>query len=534
MSSGEARQSPPIRTSGPGRPACHTWPVLALRSLASRPSRLAGVAATAFVLLVLLASTAPATAAARARPCSSYPVPGSLAPAGSAVPAGLKAKYALLRRRQRPIDRLRPGQLSPSLGAAGLIMSGTRFLGDSAFGGGIYLVPARHLLEYRLAPQRCMPPQQRALERALRPQLEREYRHAALCVEVVKISAVSCTAANGSPDALLYAAGTPGYGLVPDGVTRVTVTYQTAPARTIAVHRNFFEIIARSQSAPPCGVQWLDPSGTVMKAPVGCSYLAAETQALDQYRAYVAAKLSTLKSQLATLAAAIGAGNLAQAQAAWLAAHLSWLEIGQDDGAYGCFGQLGGDIDGLAAGHPQGTSDPGFTGFHRVEFDLFTNHDLRAAATDTATLQGLLAQLMKAPLSSYLPANATGIGAWVLRPHEVLEDALRDSLTADDDYGSGTDLASITADTAAVRELLQVLRPVLKPLAPHLIARAQGQLGALTGAIDATRTGGAWTPVEDLSTRQRQQVDADVDAALETLAPVPDLLTSTGRNAPTT
>ena len=32
--------------------------------------------------------------------------------------------------------------------------------------------------------------------------------------------------------------------------------------------------------------------------------------------------------------------------------------------------------------------------------------------------------------------------------------------------------------------------------------------------------------------RQRQQIDADIGAALETFAPVPDLLTSTGRNAP--
>ena len=32
----------------------------------------------------------------------------------------------------------------------------------------------------------------------------------------------------------------------------------------------------------------------------------------------------------------------------------------------------------------------------------------------------------------------------------------------------------------------------------------------------------------------RQQIDADVDAALETLAPLPDLSTSTGNNAPRT
>jgi len=43
---------------------------------------------------------------------------------------------------------------------------------------------------------------------------------------------------------------------------------------------------------------------------------------------------------------------------------------------------------------------------------------------------------------------------------------------------------------------------------------------------------GAWVSVEELPTRQRQQVDADVDATLETLASIPELPTSTGSNVP--
>ena len=135
---------------------------------------------------------------------------------------------------------------------------------------------------------------------------------------------------------------------------------------------------------------------------------------------------------------------------------------------------------------------------------------------------------------TYLRATATGIGNWLLRPHEVLEDALRDSLTADDDYGSGTDLASITADVAAVRTLLGELTPAIDPVAPRLAGNASAELDALTSAIDATRAHGAWISVQHLPVRQREQVDADVGAALETLAPIPDLLTSTGSNSPST
>lgn len=467
-------------------------------------------------------------------PCSSYPTPGKAASSGAKVPARLTAQYSVLSDRQRAVDRLRPSQLA-SLHASGLIMSGTRLLGDAAFGGRIYLVPAQHMLSLPLAPARCLSSVQRVIEQESLSVLRTEYRQPALCMVVLygnSFPQQDCAPAAGDPYPLLFASGTPAYGLVPNDVDDVTVTYQTAPPRTLAVHRNFFVIVSPSQTAAPCGVQWLDPTGNLRNVPLGCSYLGAQTQELFEYRAYVADKLSTLRTQVAALAAAIASGSIAEAKSAWLAAHLTWLDIGQDDGAYGAFGALGGQIDGLAAGHPRGTADPGFTGFHKVELDLWRKQDLQAAAGDAATLQRLLSQLMKAPLSSYLPATKTGIGNWLLRPHEVLEDALRDSLTANDDYGSGTDLVSISADVAAVRVLLSETQPGLVRLAPRLLPQARSELDALMGAIDATKANGAWVSIENLQPRQREQVDADVDAALETLAPIPDVLTSTGNNAP--
>ena len=493
----------------------------------------AALAVVAAAVLILFGPLGGSGGSAADPPCSSYPAPGTLAPAGTKVPPGFTARYAVFGEPQRAVDRLAPGQVA-SLGASGLIMSGTRLLGDVAHGGRLYLVPAEHLLASSLAPPRCLSQVQRVIEQASLPVLRTEYRQTALCIIVLyaKTGTHDCVPANGTPYALLSEIGTPGFGLVPNGVTAVTVTYQVAPPRTVPVHRNFFAIGTASRTAPPCGVQWLDPTGNVRKTPVGCSFLTVERQAFAQYRAYVARKLSTLRAQVAQLSAAVGSGNLAHARSAWLTAHLTWLEIGQDDGAYGCFGPLGGQIDGLAAGHPRGTADPGFTGFHRIEFDLWAKRDLRAASADTTTLQHLVGQLMKVPLSSYLPATATGIGNWLLRPHEVLEDALRDSLTADDDYGSGTGLASVAADVSAVRTMLGELKPAVDPVAPHLVGDARSELDALTRAIDATRATGAWTSVRNVPARQREQVDAEVGAALETLAPIPDLLTSTGSNSP--
>ncbi len=343
----------------------------------------------------------------------------------------------------------------------------------------------------------------------------------------------SCAANGPTPEALLYTSGTPGFGLVPDGVHAVTVTYQTAAARTLDVHDNFFVIRDINQAAPPCGVQWLSPTGNVIKIAAGCSYLQLLAAPLQAYRGYVESTFTTLQSQVQALVAAVASGDIAGAEAAWLTAHLTWLKLGQDDGAYGAFGELGREIDGTAAGLVGGTASPNFTGFHKIELDLWTNQSLSAAMTDADHLEALVTDLFKVPLGSELPYTGIGVANWILRPHEVLEDALRDSLTADDDYGSGTDLASITADVAAVRELLTLLVGVLNPIAPGLVGHARAEITSLSNTIVSTQTaGGGWVAIQDLPVRARQQVDADVDAALETLAPIPELLTSTGKGAP--
>ncbi len=339
---------------------------------------------------------------------------------------------------------------------------------------------------------------------------------------------------SGAPDATLATKATPRLGLAPDGVTSVTARFLTAPARTVRVRHNFYEIVAPSLTAIPCGVEWLDVSGNVTRSIAGCDYQRAEVVPLIDYRLYVGGELQTVRADVNALAGAISAGNLAEAEADWLAGHLAWLNLGQDDGAYGCFGELGAEIDGTAAGLVGGTANPQFTGFHKVELDLWTDKNLTAAAADTATLQQLVKTLMAVPIGTELPATEAGLASWVLRPHEILEDALRDSLTGDDDYGSATGLVSITADVGAVRRMLGLLAPVLDPLAPHLVARVNGQLGAIIAAVDQAQGNGASVAISGLPALARERVDAAVGAALETLAPVPDLLTSTGNVAPLT
>jgi iron uptake system EfeUOB component EfeO/EfeM len=242
------------------------------------------------------------------------------------------------------------------------------------------------------------------------------------------------------------------------------------------------------------------------------------------YRQYVAGRITTLVGQVAALRAAVGAGDRAGAESAWLTAHETWLQIGQDDGAYGAFGDLGRRIDGTSAGLVGGTANPRFTGFHKIELDLWTRDDLSAAGADTAALQRLVAKLAGLRLSAVFSISKLSLTNWTLRCHEVLEDALRDSLTGDDDYGSHTDLQSVTADVSATRKLLGLLAPLLRPRKPRLVGTARNRLTHLDAVIAAAGDNGEGVAIAALPRPLRQRVDAGVGAALETLAPVPDLL----------
>jgi iron uptake system EfeUOB component EfeO/EfeM len=252
-------------------------------------------------------------------------------------------------------------------------------------------------------------------------------------------------------------------------------------------------------------------------------------QPLADYRLYVAARLATVRAQVSALRSRIAAGALAHARAAWLAAHLTWLEIGQDDGAYGAFGAVGGQIDGLAGGDVGGTSSPDFTGFHRVEVDLFARDDLHVAARDAGVLAGLLGQLTPRAVNADLPPTTAGVNAWVLRCHEILEDALRDTLTDADDYGSHTELASLTADVAATREMLRVLAGLIAPRAPQIVPAGRRELDSIDAAVAAAHAPGTpWQALAALPRRVRQRIDAAVGAAVETLAPVSELIQAQG------
>lgn len=233
---------------------------------------------------------------------------------------------------------------------------------------------------------------------------------------------------------------------------------------------------------------------------------------LKQYTAYVTAGVADLVGKTDALQAAVHSGDLAAARTAWLPAHLAYEKLGA---AYGAFGDYDGEINGTTAGLPDGVRDPGFTGFHRVEYGLWHGES-------AASLTGPADQLDQYVhgLQHDLPRMQTEALDLGLRAHEIMEDTLQFEFTGRTDYGSGTNLATALANLQGDQEVVSVLRPLLATRYPQLSEVDQSTSRLQTLLQAQQRPDGSWTPVTALSTMDRERLDAALSGLIEQLAPI--------------
>ncbi len=225
------------------------------------------------------------------------------------------------------------------------------------------------------------------------------------------------------------------------------------------------------------------------------------------YEKYISGRLLILAERTEALRSAVDSGDLGAARTAWLPAHLEYERLGA---AYGAFGDFDAKINGTPAGLPKGVADPGFTGFHRVEYGLW--HGESAASLRTPADR--LAADVKA-LQADFPKEQVDPLDLGLRAHEILEGTLRFELSGQTDEGSGSSLATASANIAGTRAVLDTLRPLLTTRFPGL-ADTEARLDALDALFKAHQG----TPIARLAQADREKIDAAAGDVLERLAKV--------------
>jgi high-affinity iron transporter len=225
----------------------------------------------------------------------------------------------------------------------------------------------------------------------------------------------------------------------------------------------------------------------------------AMTGPVNAYRDWIGGQLPGLLAACEQLAGDVDRGDLVAAKTDWLTAHLDYERLGA---AYNSFGDFDAAIDGSADGLPLGTADPDWTGFHALEFALWHG------GSDAVALAHGLVDSVNGLIADF-PSEEVDPGDLPLRAHEILENAMQFQLTGSADYGSGTTLDTLSANTQGTAEVVRVLTPLIIPRDPGLLRSIDTDLAIVQQTIP---------------TGNRALLDGQLGGLLEELAQLPGLL----------
>lgn len=192
---------------------------------------------------------------------------------------------------------------------------------------------------------------------------------------------------------------------------------------------------------------------------------------LSEYKVYLVQQGMAAVSASEALAEAIKAGDLQEAQDLWVEARLPYKRV--EPVAYR-LSDLENAIDPVADYLEKREADPAFTGFHRLEYGLFseeTTEGLAPVADELVANMGeLKSRLGKLKLD---PALLMAI------PGDMARQLSDGKIKAGEDHYAHTDLADFAANFEGIAKITGLLQSVVEPVDPALEKEIDAKLKAV-------------------------------------------------------
>ena len=168
----------------------------------------------------------------------------------------------------------------------------------------------------------------------------------------------------------------------------------------------------------------------------------------------------------------------------------------------GRFGDLANAMDPQAAYLAGREADPAFTGFHRVEYALWTQGATEGLAPQTRALAAGAAQIRdRVTALDLAPADLAGNAA-------ALAARVADQASADQTPYSGADLAEFLADLDGISKSALLLDPLVAAADPAASAALRQALDAARATLDGFRTGEGYPAYGQVDAAGRAKIAA--------------------------
>ena len=234
--------------------------------------------------------------------------------------------------------------------------------------------------------------------------------------------------------------------------------------------------------------------------------------AVEGYRAYLQEQIDTMLADTTAFTDAVRAGDIEAAKEAYPISRRSWERI---EPIAGLIEDIDTAVDAREDDY-DGPTDPAFTGWHRLEYQLWTAEDVSEAAAFADQLDADLQTLADAAPELELPPGLLTVGAQELIEEVAAPDG---KLSGEEDRYSGTDLYDFQANVEGSEALVELLAPALEEADPELLAEIRGQFATIFDRLaELGSFEDGFVPYAEVTQEQRDEFAADLGALAESLS----------------
>jgi iron uptake system component EfeO len=233
--------------------------------------------------------------------------------------------------------------------------------------------------------------------------------------------------------------------------------------------------------------------------------------ALAEYRFTVYEEAGELVDKTTALAEAVKAGDVAAARALYAPARMHYERI---EPVAELFADLDGAIDSRADDHEKREADPGFTGFHRLEYALWVENSLQGMGAVADKLVADVTELQGRLRALDIPPGRMAGGAALL-----MEEVAATKISGEEERYSRTDLWDIAANVDGAERIVALLRPLLVKADAPLVERIEGKLVAVRAVLAGyALPESGYRSYDTLTEADRNALRASVTALAEDLS----------------
>lgn len=236
-----------------------------------------------------------------------------------------------------------------------------------------------------------------------------------------------------------------------------------------------------------------------------------------EYKLYVNENIDKFVEDVRKFTDAVKAGKIDEARALFAPTRMSYERI---EPVAELFSDLDASIDSRADDHEKAEKDPGFIGFHRIEYALWEEKNtdkVRDVAdklmADVLELQKRLSQL------TFPPEKVVG-GAAVL-----MEEVAATKISGEEDRYSHTDLWDFQANFEGSYHIFELLRPLVEREDKAFVEKTDGNFKTVFDTLTKYKTAeGGFQSYEKLTDRDRKVLAGRVNTLAEDLSQMRGML----------